>query len=468
MRPTLIALAAIAIAFPAAVNGLTHPGESTSEHSQSQEFGSESRALLSDRTTNTGTYIGVTASYIADETTRFFQIGETGGPQSRPITPDTVFEIGSLTKVFTAVLLADMVRTGELSYSDTIAYLAPEGTEFPSEIGAITLAQLSTHVSGLPRRPSNLPAEREFGPYARYSAADLFSFLRESELAAEPGTNYAYSNLGMGLLGELLATKAGMSYGQLLQSRIFGPLEMDTTVTHGLPEGQDFAQPHDMLSRPTARWDFDALAGAGAIRSTARDMAIFIEAALHGEQPIAQSIRETMRVTFPRPGRDRGDHPAWIWPYSDSGLRIFWHDGGTGGSRSVLAIDPDNGGRGIFIAANTVNSVIDAALHDFDPTYSVRTFEQIREISLPDDVQLDDYAGIYQIGEEQLTISAAQDGLTAQFTGDGSYPLLPYKRDGFFYTVADAQIVFTRENGSVIGATLIQGGVRTDGTRIAE
>ncbi|MEZ5920081.1 MAG: serine hydrolase domain-containing protein [Parvularculaceae bacterium] len=423
--------------------------------------------VLNDRVDGTKTYFGVAAAFVDGKSTAYYFNGNTDGARSHSVTPDTHFEIGSLTKVFTASLLSDMVRRGEVKYSDRISDLVPDGFPISEDLRDITLAQLVTHTSGLPRRPDNLPKEAEAGPYADYGTADLLDYLKTAKTVTPPGTAYSYSNLGMGLVGALLSLNAGKTYAQLLKERILDPLKMKSTSACVSEDCGDFAWPHDILGAETAPWTFDALAGAGALRSTAADMKRFIRAALgdaHGFA--AKSIQATMTSQLSINPLDKEYFPAWVKPYSKNGVTIFWHDGGTGGSRSVLAIDRDHH-RGVFVVANTANSVVDVALNALDPAYSLRKFELLKKTPLSTNEKLVDYVGDYNVGGEKLHISTADDKLYAQFEGDIAVEVTHYNRGRFFYTIADAQLHFTRDDdGAVSGVVFILEGDKSDGEKI--
>ena len=138
---------------------------------------------------------------------------------------DNVFEIGSITKVFTASILADMASRGEVRLDDPVAKYLPSSAHIPSRNGRqITLLDLVTQSSGLPRMPSNFTPRDSMNPYADYSVQQLYAFLSGYQLTRDIGATYEYSNLGMGLLGHALALKAGTSYERLVTRRILTPL----------------------------------------------------------------------------------------------------------------------------------------------------------------------------------------------------------------------------------------------------
>ena len=193
---------------------------------------------------------------------------------------DTIFEIGSATKVFTSLLLADMVQRGEVALNDPVAKFLPAGVSVPERNGRqITLVDLATHTSGLPRLPANLNPKDPNNPYADYTPEQLYQFLSSYQLPRDIGAQYEYSNLGGGLLGFALARRAGMSYEALVKSRICDPLGMkDTGITLTPEMKARFAVGHDQGLARVENWDLPTLAGAGALRSTANDLLAFVSA----------------------------------------------------------------------------------------------------------------------------------------------------------------------------------------------
>src|SRR5687768_15042206 len=166
----------------------------------------------------------------ADGTTRILSWGS-GGPNARPVGSRSVFEIGSITKVFTGILLADMVERGEVSLSDPVARYLPEGVKVPSRNGReITLLDLATHHSSLPRMPGNLPQDPS-NPYPPYAMEEMYAFLAQHELRRDIGAEFEYSNMGVALLGEALARRAGGTWDEVVRERVLEPLEMRMTST---------------------------------------------------------------------------------------------------------------------------------------------------------------------------------------------------------------------------------------------
>jgi CubicO group peptidase (beta-lactamase class C family) len=210
--------------------------------------------------------------------------------------PDSLFEIGSVTKTFTGLILARMVEQGKVQLSEPVRELLPPETVDKPAGSEITLLDLATHHSGLPRMPGNFHPADKANPYADYHAADLYEYLAKHGLRKPADAAFLYSNLGFGLLGQALANRAHMSYPDLVKAEITGPPGMrDTVVTLSPDQQRRFMQGHDGDGRPVSSWDLDALAGAGALRSTAGDMLTYLEANLHPNSaafsPVASASR---------------------------------------------------------------------------------------------------------------------------------------------------------------------------------
>ena len=185
-----------------------------------------------------------------------------------------VCEIGSITKVFTTSVLEDMVERGEVRLDDPVAKFLPRSVKVPARgERQITLLDLATQSSGLPRMPANFTPRDSLNPYADYSVAQMYAFLSGYQLTRDIGAEYEYSNLGMGLLGHALALKARTSYEELVRRRILTPLAMRATAITLTPAMRAKLAPgHDAEGRVVPNWDLPTLAGAGALRSTASAM----------------------------------------------------------------------------------------------------------------------------------------------------------------------------------------------------
>lgn len=368
---------------------------------------------------------------------------------------DTVYEIGSITKTFTATLLAQAVLAGRVTLDTPVAQLLPD-FKIPSR-GAkeITLGLLATQYSGLPRLPSNMLPKDGADPYADYDAAKLKAFLAEYELPRDPGATYEYSNLGFGLLGYALAQSEHTGWSALTDDRILKPLGM-TMSGAALSDAMraHLAPGHDSIGNGAKNWDFDALAGAGAIRSTANDLLRYMKANMGIDQsPLAAAMK---LAQAPLSDANKTNRIGLAWMTSRTG--IVWHNGGTGGYRSFLGFTADRQ-HGVIILSNTAVDLDDLGFATLNPR--VPLSPAYKAIVLPN-ASLDEYVGTYKVTDKfLLKIFRKNDGLLVQATGQGPIPIFPSAPNEFFARAVRASASFTRDaNGAVDGLVLHQNGDR--------
>ena len=287
---------------------------------------------------------------------RVFAFGKADAPNGQ-LDGNTVFEIGSITKVFTSAILADMVRKGEVSLDDPVEKFLPPGVRVPARGRKITLLDLSVQHSGLPRLPDNLAPRDVKNPYADYTADSMFAFLSRYRLTRDVGAQFEYSNLGVGLLGEALSRRAETSYEQLVTTRVLRPLGMsDTRITLTPYMSRRLAVGHDQQGAVTENWDVRGIAGAGALRSSVNDMLKFAAAALTNDGPLGPAFTLAQQ---PRRTLAASQRIGLNWLISSAGTtEIVWHNGGTGGYRSYLGLDKRNQ-RAVVVLTNSANGADD-------------------------------------------------------------------------------------------------------------
>jgi serine-type D-Ala-D-Ala carboxypeptidase/endopeptidase len=383
---------------------------------------------------------------------------------------DGVFEIGSITKVFTTAILADMAARGQVHLDDPVAQLLPATVKVPSRSGRrITLLDLATQSSGLPRLPTNFAPKDSTNPYADYGDQQLYDFLSGYELPRDPGATYEYSNLGMGLLGHALARKAGMSYERLVTRRVLAPLGMkETAITLSPALRARLVPGHGDTGQVVANWDLATLAGAGALRSTVRDMLTFLAANLDSSRgPLGRPLHEThvSRHAAGSPNMTIG--LAWHILAPPGGGSIVWHNGGTGGYRSFIGFDPVRR-VGVVLLTNSVVGADDIGFHLLDASLPLRPPPKPRTEVAVDSTVLGRYVGEYEL-VPAFHIVVTQEGkaLFIQATGQSRVPIFAESETGFFLKVVDAQISFVRDStGAVTGLVLHQNGRDTPGRRL--
>ncbi len=379
----------------------------------------------------------------------------------------TVYEIGSITKVFTGTILADMVLKGEVQLEDPADKYLPEEAKLNDTDHPITLLDLATQTSGLPYMPDNLSPKDPFNPYADYTADKMYVFIKDYKLTRLPG-NYEYSNLGMGLLGQVLSLKAGKPYEELLLEHICQPLKLnDTRITLTEEMKSRLAVPYDLSLNRASNWDITGMAGAGAIRSTCDDMLKFAEASIkYKEQPLGQASEMAQKVQRTPPN---GPAMGLAWHIAADGI-TRWHNGGTGGYSSFMAVMPDSD-LAVVVLCNTANANkvtefgenITRVMAGKDVPLPVK--REVVKVS-PDILRT--YVGVYQfVPGMTMTVTLEEDGLMAQVTGQPKFPVFAESETDFFFKIAEARITFTKdEAGKVNALQLHQGGITQTANKI--
>ncbi|MBZ5695234.1 MAG: serine hydrolase [Acidobacteriia bacterium] len=431
---------------------------------------SEIRQILIDRIDAQHQSVGIVVGVIGPEGRRIVAYGHLEKGDPRPLNGDTVFEIGSATKVFTSLLLADMVQRGEAALDDPVAKYLPPGAKMPGRNGrSITLVDLSTHTSGLPRLPTNMTPKDAANPYADYSVEQLYQFLSGYQLPRDIGSQYEYSNLGGGLLGHVLARRAGMDYEALVRSRICDPLGMNDTRITLTPEMKArLAAGHNQALDTVANWDLPTLAGAGALRSTANDLLTFLAANLgYTKSPLAPAMAAMLKVR--RPTGQPTLEVALGWHiFTTNGKEIIWHNGGTGGYRSFMGFDPKTRIGVVALSnAETTAGVDDIGRHLLDA--GVPLMKSHKEIAV-DPKLFDSYAGRYELAPGLvMNITREGDLLMAQLTGQPKVELFAEGERDYFVKVVDVQISFmTGTDGHATEIVVHQNGRDTHSKRIGD
>ena len=438
----------------------------------------EIRKILVDRIDRDRQSVGIVVGVIEHGGRRIISHGTLAKGDDRPVTGDTVFEIGSVTKVFTSLLLADMVHRCEVALTDPIANYLPSEVKVPERSGRqITLQDLSTHTSGLPRMPTNFKPADPANPYADYTVEKLYEFLSNYTLPRDIGSQVEYSNLGGGLLGHVLASRAGTDYETLVRVRISEPLKMADTFIVPPPAMQTrLASGHNgsLNLNPAKKWDIPALAGAGALRSSANDMLTFLAAYLgYTDSLLGDAMAAMLRAR--RPGPPVGDGSAKIevalgWMITTRGnAEIVWHSGGTMGHRSILALDRKRRvGVVVLSNAGTAAGVDDIGMHLLDP--SVPLAGPVKEhIQISVDTRVyGAFVGRYQVTPSLiLAVTCDADHLFVQATGQPRFEIFPESPRQYFLKVVEAVITFADDvDGHAPGLTLHQNGRDVTATRI--
>ena len=302
---------------------------------------------------------------------------------------DTVYEIASLSKTFTGTLLGEMVARDELSLDDLLDQFVPEGIRVPRYEGqTVTLRQLSTHSSGIPRLPPDfwrVAAPEPNNPYKFYTNEKIERFLDTYQLTVAPDARYEYSNLGASVLGYVMAKKTGKTYEQLVQERICGPLGMaNTAVEFTEAMREKLAPPYDEKKQPASNWDLPGFAGGGGLRSSMRDMLAFAQAsagvfdafpelAANPDHPLIVGIKTASTQHYEDPASHQ--RMGLGWHINASGE--LTHNGQTGGYHSYIIVNPKSH-RAIVLLTNTAIGDADRLGNDlwksFDSRVVIKSF----------------------------------------------------------------------------------------------
>lgn len=465
MRRVSFGLACLAVYVAQAAQTTTSPpGAAPSD--------AEIRRILVERIDVQKQGVGIVVGVIDPHGRRIVAYGAPEKGDKRTLDGDTVFEIGSITKVFTALLAADMAQRGEVKLDDPIQKYLPPTVRMPERGGKqITLIDLATHTSGLPRMPENFRPKDPSRPYADYTVDALYSFLSSYELRRDIGIKYVYSNLGFGLLGLGLAQRAGMDYEKLVVTRICNPLRMESTrITLSEPLRQRFAAGHssDLVTVP--EWDIPSLAGAGALRSSANDLLTFLAAMMgYTDNPLAAAQKTTLSIR--RPTGEPFMETGMGWDIDTrGGTEIISKGGATAGYNTFIGYSPRTR-VGVVALANTSagEGTTDIGQHLLDARYPLWVPESSPSSEPPLETKvLDGYVGHYEL-TPTFILAVTREGsqLYVQATNQPRAAVYPKSNTEFFYKVVDAQITFEMDpQGRANTLILHQGGREQKAKRV--
>lgn len=431
-----------AAAFVGAVTGQARPAEALIQNSL--------RTWLADAPG------GVAAAYVDQNGVVFAQAGRFAAADVRGLTPDTQFEIGSVTKTFTAVLLADAVRASRLVLED------PIGAPFVRS--GVTYLQLATHTSGLPRLPTDMAPSDPVNPYADEDLTDLIGSFAKVAAGAKSKPS-SYSNFGFAVLGHAVAGAWGRDYVDLLAERVLRPLQLqDTRLSWRDADRSRLAPPHDAAG-VGKNWDLNAFAPAGSLVSTTRDLARYVQANLGlVESPLAAALADThvARTAAGAPTRQIG--LAWMIERRGETTRI-WHTGGTGGYRSYVGFDPV-AKTGVVVLTNHARGV--EALAESLLAGRPLPDSQAQRSAAPD-ASLVEYLGNYPLAPSfVLTVTADGKQLFLQATNQPRIKVDALSADRFKAQGVAAEVSFERDAaGKVAALVLHQNGADRRAPRLA-
>ena len=289
---------------------------------------------------------------------------------------NTLYEIGSITKVFTSLLLADMAVKKQVNLDDPISKYLPASVNVPVIKGKhITLQHLASHSVGWPRFPDNYDGKDPDNPFADYTIEQLYDYVSRSNFDYAPGTWFQYSNVGYGLLGNILSIIGGKPFETLVKERICAPLGMtNTTITLTPAQLKTLAPGHAEYGALVKNWDMPAIAGAGAIRSDINDLLTFAAANLGLVKTDLYPAMQLAHIPRMSKGKGEGDVTlGWTLEKANDGDEYLWKDGTTGGYKSIILLNRTKK-TGVVILANSMNQINDIAYHVLVPSIAVKPY----------------------------------------------------------------------------------------------
>ncbi|MGJ8636789.1 MAG: serine hydrolase [Phycisphaerales bacterium] len=380
---------------------------------------------------------------------------------------DTLYEIGSISKVMTGVLFADAIRRGEVTKETLVDDLLPEGEDAKDFKGTeVQLWHLTTHTSGWPTAPANLrPADPE-NPFLGYTEQMMYDYISNVSPMTEPGTKFEYSNLAVGLLGTLVSNNAESGYENLVIERVFEPLGIEEFwITLGDDELKRLA-PATSSKRSTKHWGATGpMDPAGMWVSSAPAMLEFAAANLDGGEGEIYESLEASHETMADSGFGK---VAFGWMLAQDGS-TYWHNGMTGGYSSYMAFN-NQIDTAVVVLTNGATFATTAA--------GEKLFQQLGGIDV-DPISLEaadpidpEYAaqlvGEYKSPYFVMEITYERGGLFAKITGQTALSIVKIDEEHRFrYEAVDAELGFeVSDDGKAESVTLYQNGQEIKSKRI--
>jgi len=398
--------------------------------------------------------LSISAARVSKGDAAYFGAGPADSDAQTPADVATRYQIGSLTKAFTHLLLAEMAAVGAVGYDTTVADLIGERVEFANpDVGRITLLELATHTSGLPRLPANLAFDEPADPYAGYGEDDLLAAIASARHKQPLGDHYAYSNFGAGLLGYLLGRVDGGGYAGALTERVLGPLGLAATGFD--PADRRAAGFSDGEVVPD--WTFDAMAGAGALWSSAEDLVRLarimlgildnrLEHALDADREVIEPAANGYAVTR-----------VWHVAESPDGP-VYWHNGGTSGFQSFFGFRPATDEAVVLLVSGKADAT-EAGMRWLDAGPGDAPEPAI-------DTSVTGQYGL--VGGAGLGVFARDGNIMAQLAGQSAHPVTAVGDGWYTHDVFDASLRFIREGGAVVAVELVQNGLVQRAERVGD
>lgn len=408
--------------------------------------------------------VGIAVAIIENGQVSFINVGVANKETAQEIDQNTLFEIGSVSKVMTSTALATFVDEGTLKLSDPVQNYLPKSVKLPMKNDkAITFESLASHRSGLPRLPSNMQFSNPLNPYVDYTTEMMYEFLNQYTLPREVGESPEYSNLAVGLLGHTLAKIDDMNYEQMLMQRVLKPLKMkDTFVNVPKSALTRRSKGHNGNLETTDYWQLPAMAGAGAVVSDATDMALYLKANMQ-QNKLASAIKLTHQPTAEFGNSLTEVGLGWIIQGTADG-DVYMHNGQTGGFASFIGFNPTSH-KGIVILSNT-SILMDEVGYSY-LTNSLASLKLTTPVKVAE-AELAKLIGRYELVPGFiLSITHDEDKLFVQGTGQPRLPLTANSINEFVNNAVKARIQFELDaNGIATSLTMYQGGQTLPGKKL--
>ncbi len=379
----------------------------------------------------------------------YYTAGLNNKQHSSQVTANSVYEIGSITKTFTSLLLAQMVADKKLKLNDAIQDYWPQPFSLlDANQQPITFKQLATHTSGLPRLPNNMmPFAKD--PYATYDRSMLIKAVNTTK-PGPAGNDYAYSNFAVGLLGETLALVENQSFNDLVQQNILKPMQLKQTymLLEQVPE-ELLVQGYNGKKASNA-WNFKALAAAGSIRSSIQDLLMYgVNHLTFNPEGLKPAMQLAMKTHF----QNNNSTVGLGWHINDG---IYWHNGGTGGFRSILMIDPINNKVAAGITNHNNHDVEDIVAYLMDPSRSMRQHDYPETIA---DEKLATFTGHFKHVDSDKMIHITHENQQLLFNAKGqkNQQLNYIGEDTFKFGIMKIKVKFTQDSQGNVSALSLMG-----------
>ncbi|HLG87463.1 MAG TPA: serine hydrolase [Alphaproteobacteria bacterium] len=416
----------------------------------------EIQRMVDDRVATYQDTVGLVVGIVTPQSRKIFMRGTYDVGDDVPVDGDTIFDIGGVSKLFTALLLSDMVRKGEVGLRDPAQKYLAGDMKLPARGRPITLLDLATHRSGLPPEPSNVLITDPNNPNKSVSPEQLEKFLAGYELPREVGAEYEYSDLGYEVLALALAAREQKDFASLLSSRILEPMHLASTGFDPAGTAKDKVTiGHDAHLQPIRPKPLPALLGANSLKSSAKDLMELVAAAMGDPNAkLAPSATDMLKVRLATDVESRSAGIGWYIATVD-GADIVWLNSEANGYRSFVGFAPAKH-LGVVLLSNSVNPIDDLAIHLLDPQSPLRTLRRAVQV---DPARFDQFVGMFAVNNNFLiNITRDKGRLFIQPYGQSRAELFAESDDKFFLRDLDAEVTFQTDSAGYAQSLLLTQG----------